>query len=275
MLILVVFAIGLMILDKQVETVSYIRGNFSTVLLPLQYLVSSPLKALDQIRSAITFQSSLVKENNNLKEQQLLLKAQVQRLLAMEKENNELKALLRSSTQVQGKLLIAQLLEVDTDPFVHQVILDKGSRDGVFIGQPVLDANGVMGKVVQVGPYSSRMLLINDPHSGIPAQDTRNGIRAIVMGDNLTGKLALVNVPQTIDIKEGDVLVTSGLGSNFPEGYPIGRVITVTKDPGLQFATITVEPSAHLDTAREVLLIWPNKKQDQNIIQQGVNKPNA
>lgn len=275
MLILVVFAIGLMIMDKQVETVSYIRGNFSTILLPLQYLVSSPIKALDQLRSAITLQSNLVKENNNLKEQQLLLKAQVQRLLAMEKENNELKALLRSSTQVQGKLLIAQLLEVDTDPFVHQVILDKGSRDGVFIGQPVLDANGVMGKVVQVGPYSSRMLLINDPHSGIPAQDTRNGVRAIVMGDNFTGKLALVNVPQTFDIKEGDVLVTSGLGSNFPEGYPIGRVIAVTKDPGLQFATITVEPSAHLDTAREVLLIWPNKKQDQTVIQQGVNKPNA
>jgi rod shape-determining protein MreC len=202
---------------------------------------------------------SLIKENLDLKAEQLLLKAQMQRLLALESENNQLKALLRSSTEVQGKVLVAEILSIDTDPFVNQVVLDKGIRESIFIGQPVLDANGVMGQIIQVGPMTSRMLLVNDPHSGVPVQVTRNGVRAIAVGDAYTGKLRLANVPQTADIKAGDLLLTSGLGEHYPEGYPVGQVTSVVKDPGLQFATILVEPSAKLDRSREVLLVWPNK----------------
>jgi rod shape-determining protein MreC len=158
-------------------------------------------------------------------------------------------------------VLIAQLLAVDTDPFVNQVVLDKGLHDGVFIGQPVLDANGVLGKVIQLGPWTSRVLLVNDNHSGVPVQITRNGIRAIAMGDSYSGKLKLVNIPQTVDVIAGDMLVTSGLGENFPAGYPVGQVLSVVKDPGMQFAAIDVQPSAHADRSRQVLLVWPNQNQ--------------
>ncbi len=154
---------------------------------------------------------------------------------------------------------------------MHQVVLNKGSHDGVFIGQPVLDAAGVMGQVIQIGPYTSRVLLINDPHSGVPVQDARNGVRAIAVGDNYSGKVRLANVVQTTDIKEGDIFMTSGLGEHYPEGYPLGKVESVVKDPGLQFATITIEPSAHLDRSRQVLLIWPAKRKltqlDQTVVQ--------
>jgi rod shape-determining protein MreC len=259
MLFLVVLSITLMALDTRVAAVSRVRQALSVTLLPLQYVVSEPIKLVAKINTMVSSHDSLVQENIDLKAQQLLLKAQVQRLLAIESENNQLKALMQSSTQVQGKVLIAQLLSVDSDPFIHQVLLDKGSREGVFIGQPVLDSNGVLGKIIQVSPFSSRVLLINDPHSGLPIQVTRNGVRAIAMGDGYTGKLRVVNVTQTTDIKKGDMLVTSGLGDQFPEGYPVGVVSSVVKDPGLQFATINVEPSAHLDRARQVLLVWPNR----------------
>lgn len=248
-----------MALDKRASTVSHMRTTLSVILMPLQYVVSAPVQFVGKLSNMISSHDALVKENMQLKAQQLLLKVQVQRLLAIETENNHLKALMRSSAQIQGKVLVAQLLSVDTDPFVHQVILDKGTRDGVFIGQPVLDANGVMGKITQVGSSSSRVLLINDPHSGVPIQDTRNGIRGVAMGDNYTGKLRLVNVPQTADIRAGDTLMTSGLGQHYPEGYPVGKVFSVIKDPALQFATIIVEPNARLDKARQVLLVWPNK----------------
>lgn len=259
MLFLVVLSVTLMALDSRVAAVTRVRTALAVTLLPLHYLVSEPFKFINHLNDILTSRTRLIKENKELKAQQLLLKVQVQRLLAIESENNQLKALMRSSSQVQGKVLIAQLLAVDSDPFVHQVILDKGNRDGVFVGQPVLDSNGVLGKVIQVGAYTSRVLLINDAHNGLPVQITRNGVRAIATGDSYSGKLKVINVTQTTDIKKGDVLVTSGLGDHFPEGYPVGVISSIIKDPGLQFATIKVEPSARLDRAKQVLLVWPNR----------------
>lgn len=258
-MVLVALAIILMVLDKRGDSFASLRAAISMPLVPLQYLVSSPIQLIDKLETTISSHDVLVQENLDLKAEQLLLKAQVQRLLALESENNQLKALLRSSSQVQGKVLVAQIMAVDSEPFVNQVTVDKGSRDNLFVGQPVLDANGVMGQVIQVGPLVSRILLVNDPHSGIPVMATRNGVRSIAVGDAYSGKLRLVNVPQTADINVGDLLVTSGLGENYPEGYPVGQVTAVTKDPGLQFSMIMVEPSAHLDRSREVLLVWPNK----------------
>ena len=254
------FSILLMVLDQRGTSTQQLRAAIAMPLSFLQYAVSWPLQLVDTLSNNISTHDALVTENLNLKSEQLLLKSQVQRLLAIESENNQLKALLRSSTQVRGKVLIAQLLAVDTDPFINQVVLDKGMRDGVYVGQPVLDANGVMGKIIQVGPLTSRLLLITDNRSGISIQDTRNGIRAIAVGDNYSGKLRLVNIPETVDFQKGDVLVTSGLGEQYPEGYPVGEVTNVTKDPSLQFATIVVDPNAHPDRSREVLLVWPNVK---------------
>lgn len=259
MLILVVLTIVLMIVDKRGDTFSGLRAAISMPLTPLQFAVSWPVQIIDRVRTAVSSHDALVQENLDLKAEQLLLKAQVQRLLALESENTQLKALLRSSTEVKGKVLVAQILAIDTEPFVNQVSIDKGNRDGLFVGQPVLDANGVMGQIIQVGPFTSRILLINDPHSGVPVQVTRNGMRAIAVGDAYSGKLHLVNVPQTADVTTGDLLITSGIGQNYPEGYPVGQVVSVVKDPGLQFSTIVVEPSAHLDRTRQVLLVWPNK----------------
>jgi rod shape-determining protein MreC len=259
MLMLALLSIILMVVDKRMDSFVQLRSTLSMPIAPLQYLVSWPIKMANNVSTVLSSHDSLIKENHDLKAEQLLLKTQMQRVVALESENNQLKALLRSSTEIQGKVLVVEVMSVATDPFVNQIILDKGSHDGLFIGQPVLDANGVMGKVIQVGPLTSRVLLVNDPHSGVPVQITRNGMRAIAVGDAYTGKLRLANIPQTADIRNGDALITSGLGEHYPEGYPVGQVTSVIKDPGLQFVTITVAPSAQLDRSRQVLLVWPNK----------------
>lgn len=233
-----------------------VRAALSLPIAPFQYMVSWPSRFIDKLKNTIVSHDDLVKENLRLKTDQLMLRSQLQRLIAIESENTYLKALLQSSHQVKGKTLIAELLAVDAEPFVRQVILDKGTRDGVYIGQPVLDANGVMGQVTQVGPITSRILLINDPHSGISVQNARNGARAFAVGDSYTGKMRIMYMAKTADIKIGDIFITSGLGDHYPEGYPVGKVLSVSKDPAHQFATVLLQPSAHLDSSRQVLLVW-------------------
>lgn len=245
-----------MVMDKKLESFTTIRAALSFPLAPFHYVVSWPADFIDNFKNAINTHDSLVKENLKLKANQLLLHSQLQRLIAIESENNYLKALLQSSRQIKSKTLVAELLAVDIEPFVNQVILDKGSKDGVYIGQPVLDANGIMGQIIQIGPITSRVLLINDPHSGIAVQNTRTGMRAIAVGDSYSGKMRLMYVPKTVDIKENDTFITSGLGDHYPEGYPIGRVLSVYKDPNHQFATVYIQPSARLGSSRQVLLIW-------------------
>ncbi len=256
---MIALAIALMVMDKRSENFSSIRAAMSLPIAPFQYMVGLPAKFVDNVKIMFITHDNLIKENLRLKADQLVLRAQLQRLLAIESENNYLKALLQSSRQVKGKTLIAELLAVTSEPFVNQVILDKGAKDGVYVGQPVLDASGVMGQVTQAGPITSRVLLVNDPRSGIAVQNARNGVRAIATGDSYSGKVKLMYVPKTADIRESDVFVTSGLGDHYPEGYPVGKVLKVEKDPTHQFATIYLQPSAHLDSSRQVLLVWYQK----------------
>ncbi len=237
-----------------------VRSALSFVVAPIQYVVDWPVQAADWVKSSFSSHRALVKENQHLKAQSFLLNVQLQRLLSLERENSQLRALLKSSTRAGGKVLAAQLLAVDSDPFIHEVVLDKGVKAGIYVGQPVIDASGVMGQVIQVGPVTSRVLLIDDSRSAVPVQVNRNGVRAIVTGRGVLGGLTMIHVPETTDVKAGDVLVTSGLGQHFPIGYPVGVVRYVAHDPGQAFATIQVAPSAHLNRSRQVLLVWPNKQ---------------
>ncbi len=245
-----------MVMDKRVSNFAAVREAMSLPVAPLQYLVNFPAQLFENIKITFSTHDDLVKENLGLKSERLLLQSQLQRFVALERENAYLKSLLQSSRQVKGKTLIAEIMAVDSEPFVNQVTINKGSGDGVYTGQPVLDANGVMGQIIQVGALTSRVLLVNDPHSGVAVQNTRSGLRAVALGDSYTGKLNLNFVPKTADVKIGDLFITSGLGGRFPEGYPVGKVVSVTQDPAKQFSTIILDPSAHLESSRQVLLIW-------------------
>lgn len=248
-----------MMMDRRMEAFAPVRAAMTLPLAPLQYLISMPVTAFATVRQAVSSHETLVNENLSLKAEQLLLRSQLQRLIALESENNYLKALFQSSKKVQGKTLIAELLAVSSEPFINQVVLNKGTRDEVYVGQPVLDATGIMGQIVSVGPITSRVLLINDPSSGVAVQNVRTGMRAVAVGDSYSGKLKLMYVPNTADIQVNDVFLSSGLGDRYPEGYPVGRVVSVNKNPARQFAEVYLKPSAKLDSSRQVLLIWNQK----------------
>jgi rod shape-determining protein MreC len=258
LLVLTIFSIALILFDRFSHLLDRIRYALSVPLYSVQYFAGLPDQLVHDFAQVITKHDVLLRENELLQKEQLLLRGQLQRLQAIQSENQQLRILLHAASTLQGRVLVARLLSVQSDPFGYRPLLDHGSHDGVYLGQPVLDAWGVMGQIIRVNPGTSQMLLINDPHSGVPVEIVRNGMHAIAAGDAFTGKLHLANVPQTADVKPGDLLVTSGMGRNYPEGYPVGRVEFVTKDPGQQFAIIEVTPLAHPERSREVLLVWPD-----------------
>ncbi len=254
---LVLLAIALMIYDHRSANFHQLREKAAVVIYPIQALVNAPIQLTRWLGASITAQHDLLEENAKLRAHELLLEAKLQKLLLLERENAQLKELLKSSPRAGNRVRVAQLLAVDLNPSLQQIVLDKGSSDRVYVGQPVLDAYGVLGQVINVGVLTSKVLLITDTRSAVPVQDYRNGVRAIAVGLGLSGRLALINVPSTSDIKVGDLFVSSGLGERFPVGYPVGVVAQMGQVSGNRFATITLVPSAHLDRTQQVLLAWP------------------
>jgi len=189
----------------------------------------------------------------------LVLSSKIQKFEILEAENERLRAMLQSSERLDERVLIAELLAVDLQPFRHQIVINKGKREGVYDGQPIVDANGVMGQIVHVGPFSSTVLLLTDPTHAIPVQVNRNGLRSVAVGTGQSHILHLEHLSNNVDIKEGDLVVSSGLGSRFPPGYPVGVVQDISRVPGDPFAKVTIIPSAQLEKSREVLLVWPEK----------------
>ncbi|MDX1900605.1 MAG: rod shape-determining protein MreC [Gammaproteobacteria bacterium] len=259
MLLYAGLSVALLIFDKHTVVLQDVRAAFSVPVTSLQFLVSWPVHFVRDWGSALGSYSRIVAENRALHTEQLLLHAEMGRLDSLESENKQLRALLHSSAEVRGKVLIARILAVGTDPFIHQVTVDRGRRDGLFVGQPVLDAYGVVGQVIRVNPLTAQVLLISDPHSGVPVEVVRSGVRAVAAGDLYSGKLRLTNVPQTADVKVGDLLVTSGMGNNYPHGYPVGQVSSVKQETGLPFSTILVDLAAHINRSWQILLVWPDK----------------
>jgi rod shape-determining protein MreC len=235
------------------------RATLSFIASPLQYVVNWPIDMIHSIQSNFTRHFVLQANYQHLQEKQLLLEARLQRLESLEKENQQLRALLGSASQISGKVLVAQLLAVDLAPFTQQVLLNKGEKHGVYLGQPVLDASGVMGQVVAVSPLTSRVMLISDARSAVPTQNQRNGNRAIAAGTGLIDRLELLYVPGTTDYQVGDTLVTSGLGQRYPVGYPVGSITKVEHKVGERFTTVHLTPVAHLNSSRQVLLVWPDQ----------------
>jgi len=259
----VIASIALMTLDHRQHTLEGIRSTLSVVVYPMQVLVNAPFALADWASESLSNHTTLLQENRHLREKQVSLEFKLQKMAALETENRRLRALLQSSSRKWERVLIAELVSVDFDPFKHQILINKGSNDGVFEGHPVLDANGVMGQVNHVSPFTSSVILITDPSHATPVQVNRNGLRTIALGTGEPDRLAIPNIPNNADIQEGDLLVTSGLGLRFPAGYPVATVTSVVHDPTEPFAQISATPLAHLDRAREVLLVWPGEQESQ------------
>lgn len=245
-----------MVVDLQIPPFHEMRSQISVLVTPIQYLVSLPIDFVNWIFTDVSTRQQLLQENAQLKASLLLFQAELQKQYAIESENQQLRTLLGTSQKFKHKVSAAQLLAVVSNPFSREVVLNKGSMDGVFVGQPIMDAWGIMGQVVQVNAATSRVMLLTDARSSIPVQVKRNNIRAIATGDPRFDVLRLEHILNTEDIQKDDFLVTSGLGGRYPYGYPVGEVISVKRDSNAQFAEVVVKPSAHLRRSRLVLLLW-------------------
>lgn len=252
-----------MVMDHRQHHLENIRSALSVVVYPLQYLVNLPVSATSWVGENLSTREALLTENARLKMQQTLLKVQLQKYSAITLENQRLRELLQSSRKISEHVLIGELLAVDLEPFTRQIVLNKGSRHNVYLGQPLVDAQGVMGQIVHLGPLSSTAMLITDANHAIPVQVNRNGQRAIALGTGASDTLTIPYLPNSTDIVVGDLLTTSGLGGRFPSDYPVAVVSEVHQDPAQPYAEIHATPIAQLERAREVLLVWPAREAGQ------------
>ncbi len=245
-----------MAVDHHQQHLQTFRAAISTLLYPLQQLINVPRSSQQWLLEGVMTRQQLQEDNTRLKEQELLLRVQLQKLDTLQIENIRLRRLLDSAQRIGERVLIAEIMSVDLNPFSRQIVLSKGSYHGVYTGQPILDAGGVMGQIIKTSPFSSIAMIISDPDHAVPVTVNRNGLRAIAIGTGTSAELNLPHIPNNADIMQGDLLVTSGLGGRFPPGYPVAKITNVMLQPSAPFAKVTALAIAKLDHNQEVLLVW-------------------
>ncbi|WP_221067032.1 rod shape-determining protein MreC [Methylomagnum ishizawai] len=266
-------AAGLALLTlEQHGTWQGLRLPFAALIYPLQQAVSSPVHLVRKAIDTVSTYTDLAAENQRLRDEQLVLKTKLLKFAALEQENIRLRGLLDTSFKVGEQVLIAELLSINLVPYEHVVVVNKGSRFGVHPQQAVFDGNGVVGQVLRVTPQTAEVMLITDPSHAIPVQINRNGLRTIALGTGQIDRLALPYLPSNADVQVGDLLVTSGMGGVFPQGYPVAKVtgIAPQKSP---FAKISAVPVAQLDRNRELLLVWSDSQPIPRIPEAVPNPP--
>lgn len=264
MLLATVVVVGLITADLRFNNLDRGRALLETLATPIYWVADLPKRWGEWTDMHIQSRSTLVEENERLRRENLVLQGRSNKMSSLQAENVRLRALLNSTALLRDDVLVAELIGVSPDPVRHQLVLNKGESDGVFVGQPLIDAHGLMGQIVEVSRYTSRALLITDATHSIPVQINRNGVRAIAEGTGALGMLEIHHVSATTDIERGDLLVSSGLGGRFPVGYPVAVVNEIERDPGQPFARIHAVPTATLDRSRHVLLVFTTNQTQEN-----------
>lgn len=261
MIIAIILSIALILSDGRSSLMIQARNMLETAVSGLYYFANTPRSILDGVSGNFIDNNKLQMENNLLKEQLREKSADLLLLDQLKVENQRLRLLLSSPLRQDEYKKIAEVLAAEMDAYRQQVVINQGRLDGAFVGQPIIDERGVVGQVISVGEKSSRVLLLTDITHAIPIQVLRNDVRGIANGTGVNSELIVDNLPRSIDVVKGDVLVTSGLGGRFPEGYPVAIVETVENDTKSQFARIVARPLASFDRLRYLLLLWPTSEE--------------
>lgn len=244
-----------MFAEHRYNEVANVRSWMTLVVTPVQWAADMPGRAWGWASDSLANRNALLDENRELKSQTLVLAERSQAMSSVVAENVRLRELLNAAQRGKIDYISGELIGLNYDPFSQQVIINRGRQDGAYIGQPVIDASGVMGQLISVSPYTSRLLLISDIHHGLPVQVNRNGLRFIAQGSGRVEELYLSHVPETADLREGDVLITSGMGGRFPFGYPVAVITKISHQRGEPFMEVIATPKAQLDRSRYVLLL--------------------
>lgn len=255
-LLFAILSIVCMYYDQRDSWISNIRYYLQAAAYPIQSAVSSPQTLFSWVSEMFETREALRAENARLKARETELSLTSMRYAALERENARLRALKDAMPPLVNKTLIAEVVSVELNPLRQRLLVNKGVRDEAYRSQAVVDARGLLGQLVRVGPWSSEIILITDPEHAVPVELVRNGLRSIAVGAGDSGELLLPYLPVNSDVKAGDVLVTSGLGGVFPAGYPVAVVTGIKRDPVLLLAQVRARPLATLTRDREVMLVW-------------------
>tara|TARA_R110002096_G_scaffold101547_2_gene224542 strand:- start:14883 stop:15755 length:873 start_codon:yes stop_codon:yes gene_type:complete len=254
--VLIIVSILLMYVDNRLNHLDAVRTSIGAAMYPLRVIVDAPVRLWNWLDDSTTSRGDLEMELNRLKSERLLTNARLQKLNALEAENARLRAMLDARAQVRDQVRVAEIMSVDANPYNHSLVIDVGTQDGVFDGQALVDADGVVGQVIEAGLMTSQAMLISDTDHALPVEVNRNGLRTIVVGTGTIDRLSLPFIVNNADIQVGDLLVTSGLGGAFPAGYPVAIVDSVTRIPQEPYADVSAKPAASLGEVREVMLIF-------------------
>lgn len=260
---LLLLSLLLMFLDHRDNHLDAVRNAISAAVYPMRIIVAAPVNFWAWASDLSKSKKELQTENSRLRAEILLTAARLQRLTSLEAENNRLRDFLEARRRVQDEVRVVTIMAVDANPFKHNIVLDLGSSQGVYAGQAIINADGIIGVVMEAGPLTSDAILISDPGHALLVEVNRNGLRTLAYGTGEFGRLDLPGLPNNADIRTGDLLVTSGLGGTFPSGYPVAVVDTVRRIPQDAFAEVTATPTAALDQMREVMLIWSAQHDEQ------------
>ena len=266
--LVVALSLTLMTLEHRTQVLVPLRNVLSVIVDPLQYAVDLLVGVWDRTQQSLISHNELMTKNERLRNRLRTIQSQLGVINRLRAENLHLRNLLDASAKIHERVMIVDVLAVSVGRSGYHIRLNQGARVGIQIGQPVLDAYGVMGQIVKTGPFSSIALLITDPNHALPAQIKRTGARVIAVGNGQLNRLTLIHLPRNVDIRTGDELITSGLGGRFPVGYTIGTVVAVADEQGAPLAEIMVKPSATLDRSRrEVLVVWlPNNPDASELV---------
>ena len=250
-----ILSIVLMVVDSRTSWLNNLRNVLAVTLAPIQVFASAPSSIGGVLNNLLSSDPDIDIAYENLRNEYFQLKSETLLLRTLQDENRDLRTLLDASERLSEKVTLAELINVSIDPYNHRVLVGRGIRDGVYAGQAVIDDQGVIGQVTEVMPFNSGVMLITDPGHALPVQVQRTGLRTVVYG---TGSVSSLRVPflnENSDVKAGDVLLSSGLGGRFPNGYPVAIITSVEVIQDEAFMRVSAEPVGKLDRSNHVLLL--------------------
>ena len=260
-----IFSFAIMYLDFNGKYLNTLRSYLSAAVYPVHVLVNTPKNLFSAISGNINKQEKLDLINQDIKKENIILKSKIQQIYKLESENKRLRALLNSKPEHQNELIFAEIVSINNDVNKHRIMINKGSRENVYSGDVVSDSKGIIGQIIRDHIFGSEVLLITDPEHAIPIEVARNGLRSIAIGVGNYDHIVLNYLPISADINKGDVLITSGLGGKYPEGYPVATVESIANLTGEPFLEIEAKPFAELQNINEVWVIKQSITQPFNI----------
>ena len=249
----------MMTVDHHFKHLSKVRQTISVVTYPVEYLAGLPSRVYNWGAESLSGRNLLLRNNAELRAEHIRLELQLQKLTTLEQENTRLREMLSSAKYFkEERILIGELLSVDLDPYQQRIVINKGTRDGVYEGQPLLGAKGIIGQIERTGPFNSVALLVSDPNHALLGVVARSGQRSLVVGTGNIQQLELMHLTSTANIQIGDLVITSGLDDRYPSDYPVAEITSIQQVSGNPFVKVEAKPLVDLNSIREVLLIWPS-----------------